>query len=95
MEPITEDDKEECTQKISDLHPLQTEPFRKVFPLLGCLCCCLSGKIKELDDEKKKTLIADIDEQDEMLDEIIKKCGAKKYEGEDYAKVKKIENGLE
>jgi DNA-directed RNA polymerase subunit F len=60
--PIIKDDREECVQKITDLHPLSWEPLRSVFPLFGKLLCCLSNKAKEYTDKEKKELRKDIDE---------------------------------
>jgi len=51
LDPILDDDKEECVQKITDLHPLSWEPWIVVFPLFGKLLCCLSNKPKEYDDK--------------------------------------------
>lgn len=47
LDPINEDDREECVEKITDLHPLSWEPFSSVFPLFSKLLCCLSNKPKE------------------------------------------------
>lgn len=53
LDPINDDDKEECVLKITDIHPLSWEPFSSVFPLFGKILCCLSNKPKNYTDEQK------------------------------------------
>lgn len=72
---------------------MQIEPATKVFPMLGCLCFCSSNEPGKVTKEAK-ALEGEIRDQDKRLDEIIKACGGKKYEGEDYVEEKLEENGL-
>ena len=66
---------------------MQIEPATKVFPMLGCLCFCSSNEPGKVTKEAK-ALEGEIRDQDKRLDEIIKACGGKKYEGEDYVEEK-------